>query len=82
MTGLMAAFFLLVGLEIKREAPDGQFPTWSRLALPGFAALGTMVVPALIFLAFNRSAPAAGGWACCRCWATGCRPRGASSWRR
>jgi NhaA family Na+:H+ antiporter len=61
--GLMAVFFLLVGLEIKREALDGQISTWSRRALPGFAALGGMVVPALIFLAFNRSAPAAGGWA-------------------
>lgn len=51
--GLMAAFFLLVGLEIKREVLDGQLSTWSRRVLPGFAALGGMIVPAIIFLAFN-----------------------------
>src|SRR5919112_5141870 len=51
--GLMAVFFLLVGLEIKREMLDGQLSTWSRRILPGVAALGGMVVPALIFVAFN-----------------------------
>lgn len=51
--GLMAAFFLLVGLEIKREVLDGQLSTWSRRVLPGFAALGGMIVPAIIFVAFN-----------------------------
>jgi len=60
--GLMAVFFLLVGLEIKREALDGQLSTWSRRALPGIAALGGMVVPAVIYLAFNSGATAK-GWA-------------------
>jgi Na+:H+ antiporter, NhaA family len=50
---LMAVFFLLVGLEIKREMLDGQLSTWPRRALPGIGALGGMIVPALIYLAFN-----------------------------
>jgi Na+:H+ antiporter, NhaA family len=52
---LMAVFFLLVGLEIKREMLDGQLSTWPRRILPGIAALGGMVVPAVIYLAFNGS---------------------------
>lgn len=60
--GLMALFFLLVGLEIKREVLDGQLSTWPRRILPGLAALGGMVVPALIYLAFNRGSTAS-GWA-------------------
>lgn len=60
--GLMALFFLLVGLEIKREMVDGQLSTWSRRILPGIAALGGMAVPALLYLAFN-SGPTARGWA-------------------
>ncbi|KKC27268.1 Na+/H+ antiporter NhaA [Sphingomonas sp. SRS2] len=60
--GLMAIFFLLVGLEIKREVLDGQLSTWPRRILPGVAALGGMAVPALVYLAFNRG-PTAAGWA-------------------
>jgi NhaA family Na+:H+ antiporter len=60
--GLMAVFFLLVGLEIKREALDGQLSTWSRRALPVIAAAGGMAVPALVYLAFNPG-PTAYGWA-------------------
>ncbi|MBB3234166.1 Na+/H+ antiporter NhaA [Phyllobacterium endophyticum] len=59
---LMAVFFLLVGLEIKREMISGQLSNWSRRALPGFAAVGGMIVPALIFLAFNDGETSR-GWA-------------------
>lgn len=51
--GLMAIFFLLIGLEIKRELYDGQLSTWPRRALPGLAALGGMVAPAILYLAIN-----------------------------
>lgn len=61
---LMAVFFLLVGLEIKREVLDGQLSTWKRRVLPGVGALGGMVVPGLIFAAFNLGDQAAlRGWA-------------------
>ncbi|MCV3240924.1 Na+/H+ antiporter NhaA [Mesorhizobium sp. ZC-5] len=62
--GLMAVFFLLVGLEIKREFLDGQLSTWPRRILPGIAAAGGMAVPALIFVAFNSDSPETlRGWA-------------------
>ncbi|TPM36198.1 Na+/H+ antiporter NhaA [Mesorhizobium sp. B2-3-4] len=62
--GLMAVFFLLVGLEIKREMLDGQLSTWPRRVLPGIAAAGGMVVPALVYVAINSNNPAAlSGWA-------------------
>jgi NhaA family Na+:H+ antiporter len=61
---LMAVFFLLVGLEIKREMLDGQLATWSRRALPGIGAIGGMAVPAAIYVAFNAHDPTAiRGWA-------------------
>ncbi|MDX8510783.1 Na+/H+ antiporter NhaA [Mesorhizobium captivum] len=62
--GLMAVFFLLVGLEIKREMLDGQLSTWPRRVLPGIAAAGGMVVPALVYVLINRDNQAAlSGWA-------------------
>ena len=57
--GLMAVFFLLVGLEIKREVLDGQLRGASRIVLPGIAALGGMIMPALIYVLINWAAPAA-----------------------
>ncbi|WP_210493548.1 Na+/H+ antiporter NhaA [Microvirga antarctica] len=61
---LMALFFLLVGLEIKREFLDGQLSTWPRRVLPGIAALGGMVVPALVYVAVTWKEPALlRGWA-------------------
>ncbi|RWB52162.1 Na+/H+ antiporter NhaA [Mesorhizobium sp.] len=62
--GLMAVFFLLVGLEIKREMLDGQLSTWPRRVLPGIAAAGGMLVPALVYVLINRDNQAAlSGWA-------------------
>jgi NhaA family Na+:H+ antiporter len=62
--GLMAVFFLYVGLEIKREMVEGQLSSRDRIALPAIAALGGMIVPAIVFLALNRGdAVAARGWA-------------------
>ena len=62
--GLMAIFFFLVGLEIKREVIEGHLSSLSQIALPGIAALGGMIVPALVFIAFNRGEEfAMNGWA-------------------
>ena len=62
--GLMAIFFLLVGLEIKRELIAGEMASWSRRVLPGAAALGGMVVPAMVYLAVNAATPEnRDGWA-------------------
>jgi len=62
--GLMSVFFLLVGLEIKREVLDGQLSTWARRILPGSAALGGMVGPALVYLALNMGSDGQpSGWA-------------------
>ena len=62
--GLMAIFFFLVGLELKREMREGRLKKPADIMLPGLAAVGGMVVPALVYLAFNASDPVArGGWA-------------------
>ncbi|ERO61937.1 MULTISPECIES: Na+/H+ antiporter NhaA [Pseudomonas] len=62
--GLMALFFLLIGLEVKREVLDGQLSKPSQVVLPGAAAIGGMLVPALIYWFLNRdNPPALNGWA-------------------
>lgn len=62
--GLMVFFFLLVGMELKREILDGHLSTLSRTALPAFAAVGGMAVPALIYVALTSGNPLAlRGWA-------------------
>lgn len=59
---LMTLFFFVVGLEIKRELVAGELNDSRKAMLPALAALGGMVVPAVIFLAFNLGAPGARGW--------------------
>ena len=62
--GLMAVFFLLVGLELKREMLEGELSDIRKVALPGLGALGGMAVPALIYVVLNRGdAAALHGWA-------------------
>ncbi len=61
--GLMAVFFFLVGLELKRELLEGNLKNPRDVVLPGAAAVGGMAVPALVFLSLNAGTPAATGWA-------------------
>ena len=61
-SGLMALFFLVVGLEARREWDMGELRVRSRVTLPFFAGLGGMVVPIAIFLAINAGRPTAHGW--------------------
>ena len=61
--GLMAVFFLLVGLEIKRELLDGELSNFKNASLPIFAAIGGMLVPAAIFTLFNHGTEYSKGWA-------------------
>ena len=60
--GLMAIFFLLVGLEIKREIVEGELSSPKKAILPILAAIGGAVDPALIYLYFNSGTPTASGW--------------------
>jgi NhaA family Na+:H+ antiporter len=60
--GLMVVFFFVVGLEIRREIHEGELSEPRRAALPAAAALGGMLVPAVIFLSFNRGLPSQPGW--------------------
>jgi NhaA family Na+:H+ antiporter len=62
--GLMSLFFLFVGLEIRREITTGHLATWQKLAAPGIAALGGMILPAAIYIAVNAGNPRTRqGWA-------------------
>lgn len=60
--GLMAVFFLLVGLEIKREIVEGELSSPKKASLPILCAIGGAVVPALIYLSFNAGQETASGW--------------------
>ena len=60
--GLMAIFFLLVGLEIKRELIEGELSTLKKASLPVLAAIGGMAFPALIYFFFNKGEATASGW--------------------
>jgi len=60
--GLMAVFFFLVGLEIKRETMVGELATRRSATLPVAAAIGGMLVPALLYVLVNRGGPGASGW--------------------
>jgi len=60
--GLMTLFFLVVGLEAKRQLDLGELRERRRIAIPVFAALGGVLVPIAIFLAFNAGGPGAKGW--------------------
>ena len=60
--GLMAVFFLLVGLEIKRELIEGELSTLKKASLPVLAAIGGMAFPALIYFFFNKGENTASGW--------------------
>ncbi len=62
--GLMAVFFFLVGLEVKREVLEGHLSSFGQVILPAIAAAGGMIIPALIFILFNNgNAFAMNGWA-------------------
>ena len=83
--GLMAIFFFVVGVEIKRELVAGELRDPRAAALPSIAAIGGMVVPALIYFALNTSSPESAGWGIpmaptsrspsgsCRCWGVASR---------
>ena len=59
---LMAIFFFHIGLEIKREIVAGELSSWSKAIMPVGAAIGGMLLPALIYFAFNMGLPTSSGW--------------------
>lgn len=62
--GLMAIFFFLIGLEVKREILTGQLSSWDKASLPLVAAVGGMAIPALVFVGLNWNSPESiNGWA-------------------
>lgn len=61
--GLMAVFFFLIGLELKREMLEGKLKNPSDVVLPGMAAVGGMALPAVVFVWFNWNLPSVQGWA-------------------
>jgi NhaA family Na+:H+ antiporter len=62
--GLMAVFFFLVGLEVKREVLEGALSSFSKVILPAIAAIGGMIMPAIVYTLINHSDPVAmKGWA-------------------
>ena len=60
--GLMAIFFFVIGLELKREFMDGELSSLKKASLPMMAALGGMIVPALIYFSINKGAASEHGW--------------------
>lgn len=60
--GLMAIFFLLVGLEIKREIVEGELSTPKKASLPILSAIGGAIIPAILYLSFNAGQETASGW--------------------
>lgn len=60
--GLMAVFFFLIGLELKREFIEGELSSFKKAVLPMSAALGGMLVPALIYTLFNKGTDSTSGW--------------------
>lgn len=60
--GLMAVFFFVVGLEIKREILVGELNSFRQASLPIFAAIGGMIVPAVVYTVFNYGTPSVDGW--------------------
>lgn len=60
--GLMAIFFLLVGLEIKRELVEGELSSWRNAVLPVVSAFGGAIVPAILFAVLNNGTETASGW--------------------
>ena len=59
---LMTIFFMVVGFEVKREIVEGELADMRRATLPIVAAIGGMVIPALVYVALNPSGPSSGGW--------------------